>query len=264
MAALPDLLNDRTRLVAFPHVSNITGKINDVPGITRMAHAHGALVCVDGVAFAPHRAVEIKQWDVDFYLFSFYKVFGPHLGCLYGKREHLLRARGQYHYFFPEDDLLHKLNPAGPNHESMAALVGINDYFDALAMHHGLEMEDKFKRNCQLYQLIAEHEEALTSRFLAWVGDRKRVRLIGPASADKALRVPTFSLQLEGVKSAEAARKAAEQGVAVGFGHFYAKRLLESIGIEDTLDGVLRCSMAHYNTLDEVDRLTAALDSIPG
>lgn len=264
MAALPALLSERTRLVAFPHVSNITGELNDVPGITRMAHEQGALVCVDGVAAAPHRAVEAKEWDVDFYLFSFYKVFGPHLGCLYGKRDHLLEARGQYHYFFPEDDLLHKLNPAGPNHESMAALVGISDYFDTLALHHGLEITDKFERTRQLYQLFIEHEELLARRFADWANSKERVRIIGPATGDRNLRVPTFSLLLDGVPSADAARKAAELGVAIGFGHFYAKRLLESLGIADTQDGVLRCSMAHYNTLEEVDRLTSALDTILG
>ena len=82
---LRQLLNEKTQLVAFPHVSNIAGNINDVGSITELAHAAGALVCVAGVAYAPHRALSVKEWDVDFYLFSFYKVFGPHMGCLYGK-----------------------------------------------------------------------------------------------------------------------------------------------------------------------------------
>ncbi len=100
---LDRLLTDKTRIVAFPHVSNITGDINDVAAITAKAHAAGAMVCVDGVAFAPHRFVDVKAWDVDFYAFSFYKIFGPHMGCLYGKHEHLLAAKGQYHYFIGED-----------------------------------------------------------------------------------------------------------------------------------------------------------------
>ncbi len=262
MGALEQLLNDRTRLVAFPHVSNITGELNDVPGITQKAHDHGAWVCVDGVAAAPHRATDVKKWNVDFYLFSYYKVFGPHLGCLYGKREHLLAAKGQYHYFFPEDDLIHKFNPAGPNHESIAALAGISNYFDALASHHGIKIDNKFDRTMALYDLITSHEESLAKNFIGWVNTHDQVRLIGPSSADAKCRVPTFSLQLDGISSKEATVRAAEQNVVLGSGHFYARRLLENIGISDVDDGVLRCSMAHYNTLEEVARLTATLDQI--
>lgn len=262
MEAFEQLLNDRTSLVAFPHVSNITGELNDVPGITQKAHNHGAWVCVDGVAAAPHRAVEVKKWDVDFYLFSYYKVFGPHLGCLYGKREHLLDAKRQYHYFFPNDDLAHKFNPAGPNHESIAALAGISDYFDSLASHHGIEIDDKFERTVALYQLITSHEESLAECFINWAIAQDKVKLIGPSSADSKSRVPTFSLQLNGVSAKEATIKAAEQDVVLGSGHFYAKRLLENINIPDVDDGVLRCSMAHYNTLDEVRKLTSTLDQI--
>lgn len=262
MVALDELLSDRTRLVAFPHVSNITGELNDVPGITQKVHEYGAWVCVDGVAAAPHRATELKAWDVDFYLFSYYKVFGPHLGCLYGKREHLLKAKGQYHYFFPEDDLPHKFNPAGPNHESIASLAGISDYFDALADHHGIEATNRLEQTCRLYELITSHEAELAQCFIDWVSENDRVRLIGPNSAEVDRRVATFSLLLEGVASKEATIKAAEHGIALGSGHFYAKRLLEAINIPDVEDGVLRCSMAHYNTMAEVDHLTQTLDDI--
>ncbi|HER20399.1 MAG TPA: aminotransferase class V-fold PLP-dependent enzyme, partial [Chromatiales bacterium] len=111
---LAALLTDRTRLICFSQCSNITGGFNDVPAIARMAHEAGALVCVDGVAFAPHRQVDVRAWDVDFYLCSTYKIYGPHLGLLYGKRDHLLNARGQNHYFIAESDIPLKLNPGGP------------------------------------------------------------------------------------------------------------------------------------------------------
>lgn len=258
MHALKDLLNDKTRLLAFPQVSNITGELNDVASITSLAHENGALVCVDGVAAAPHRLADVKTWDVDFYLFSFYKVFGPHLGCMYGKRELLLQARGQYHYFFPEDDLLHKLNPSGPNHESMAALVGIADYFDALCSHHGIKANvTRLERTRALYELIAEHEEQLAEPFIEWVKANSLVRLIGPATAERGQRVPTFSFQVAGKNAEDIARRLAADKIAIGFGHFYAKRLLDSIGLED---GVARCSMAHYNTQAEVAHLLSALD----
>ena len=263
MLALDSLLNEKTRLVAFPHVSNITGEINAVKTITQKAHNVGALVCVDGVACAPHRAVEVKNWDVDFYLFSFYKVFGPHMGCLYGKREHLLRAKGQGHYFFPEDDLLHKLNPAGPNHESIAALAGIADYFENLAAHHFPEPANTFFGRIQdLYNLFAQHEESLARQFLEYLNNRSDIHLIGPARYEKEVRVPTFSFQVEGVKSSTVPTALAADNIAIGDGHFYAKRMLDSLGLLESDDGVVRCSMAHYNTADEVNQLIDSLDTL--
>ncbi len=260
---LDQLLNERTRLVAFPHVSNITGTINDVKAITEKVHAADAMVCVDGVAYAPHRAMRVKDWDVDFYLFSFYKLFGPHLGCLYGKRERLQQAKGQYHYFFEESDLAHKMNPAGPNHESIASLVGIADYFDALYSHHFDGQETSFFRRTQLlYGLIAGHEQILAEKFLDFVNSNPDIRLVGSGESQKNCRVPTFSLVCEKMASKEIALAVARDKVAISHGHFYAKRLLDNLQISNTTDGVVRCSMAHYNTSEEVKQLTCSLDRI--
>lgn len=258
---LDQLLSDKTRLVAFPHVSNITGDINDVRMITEKVHRAGALVCVDGVAYAPHRAMKLKDWDVDFYVFSFYKIFGPHLGCLYGKREHLLKAKGQSHYFFSEDDLTHKFNPAGPNHESIAALAGIADYFENLCKHHFANpAESFFQRTQDLYGRIATHEESLAAQLLDFINSKSEIRLIGTSSSDQAMRVPTFSFTVKDMQSSALPSLLAQDKVAIGSGHFYAKRLLDSLQLEDSEDGVVRCSMAHYNTPEEVDQLIQALD----
>ena len=256
---LEDLLTERTRLVAFPHVSNITGDINDVPAITRQVHAAGAMVCVDAVAYAPHRAVDVKAWDVDFYLFSFYKIMGPHIGLLYGKRERLLEARGQGHLFFAEDDIQHKLNPAGPNHETIAALAGIADYFEALAAHHfDAPANTLHARTAQVFGLVAAHEQRLAERFLDAALNIPGLRLLGRRTADAALRAPTFSFTVEGKSSAEIVAALTAQQIACWNGDFYAPRLLEAV---DITDGVVRTSMTHYNTVEEVERLVAALDS---
>jgi len=258
---LAGLLSDKTRLVAFPHVSNILGAINDVVGITRMAHDAGAMVCVDGVAYAPHRAVDVKAWDVDFYVFSFYKVFGPHMGCLYGKKERLLDARGQYHYFIGEDQTAKKLNPSGPQHEMIASLVGIADYFETLATHHLPErpnsLHDRIKAVCDV---AARHEEALAQRFLDFIAAKPNIRLIGPNTASHADRVPTFSFVVDGLRSGELCERLLSRKVGLSNGHFYAKRLIEAVGIADSEDGVVRASMAHYTTLNDVDRLIEGLD----
>ncbi len=262
-ATLAGLLTDKTRLVAFPHVSNVLGAINDVPAITRMVHDAGAMVCVDGVAYAPHRAVDVKAWDVDFYLFSFYKVFGPHMGCLYGKKERLLEARGQYHYFIGEDETAKKLNPSGPQHEMIASLCGIADYFEALASHHLPEkpnsLHDRVKAVCDL---AARHEEGLARRFIDFAATKPALRLIGPQSGEHDVRVPTFSFVVEGRRSSDICNALLADKVGLSNGHFYARRLIEAVGISDSEDGVIRASMAHYTSADDVERLIAGLDRI--
>ncbi len=260
-ADLAGLLTDRTRLVAFPHVSNILGAINDVPAITGLVHDAGAMVCVDGVAYAPHRAVDVKAWDVDFYLFSFYKVFGPHMGCLYGKKDRLLEARGQYHYFIGEEETAMKLNPSGPQHEMIACLAGIADYFETLADHHLAEKPNRLHDRVKaVYELAARHEEKLARRFIDFATAKPGIRLIGPDSGDMGVRVPTFSFVVDGIASGEISERLLADKVALSNGHFYARRLVEAVGIGDSGDGVVRASMAHYTSEDDVERLIAGLD----
>jgi len=263
ISLLDDLLTDRTRLVAFPHVSNILGEINNVPAITAKVHDAGALVCVDGVAYAPHRAVDVKAWDVDFYLYSFYKIFGPHMGCLYGKKDLLVGAANQSHYFFDADDTTHKLNPAGPQHEMIASLVGIADYRDALAAHHLAEApNDPLERTKAVFQLIAGHEEKLAATFCDFLTSKPGVRIIGPTTADQTARVATFSFTTEKHISAAVPPITMANWVGLSNGHFYAKRLIEAVGIDDPDDGVIRVSMAHYTTEADVEKLIAVLDPV--
>jgi len=260
--ALDGLLNNRTRLVCFTHCSNITGEINDVGAITRRAHEAGALVCVDGVAFAPHRRVDVKALDVDFYLLSLYKVYGPHLGLLYGKEEHLLRARGQYHFFHPEDDVPHKLTPGNPNHELTSALPGIRDYLGALARHHGVEAAaDASKELDRVFDMIAEQEERLVAPILEFLQAHPKVRVIGPTGSARSIRVPTVSFVVEGRNSSEIPPLLERESLAARYGHFYAYRAIRDLGLLER-DGVVRVSLVHYNSMAEVERLIAALDRI--
>ncbi|MDP4796236.1 MAG: aminotransferase class V-fold PLP-dependent enzyme [Rhodospirillales bacterium] len=257
---LDQLLTDKTRLVALPHVSNITGDINDVKAISKRVHEAGALVCADGVAYAPHRFVDVKDWDVDFYAFSLYKTYGPHIGLLYGKKALLEQANSQHHYFIPGTATSYKMNPAGPQHEIIASLIGIADYINTVAAEHLDDLpNDLFSRTRAVYELFTRHEGTLAKVFTDWANAKDNVRIIGRSSADTKDRAPTFSIVVEGRKSEDIALAVASDHVAVRHGDFYARRLVEAVGI-DAEDGVIRCSMAHYNTIAEVERLVQALD----
>ena len=268
---LAALLNERTRAVCFGHCSNITGGFTDVAALVRMIHDASALACVDGVAYAPHRAIDVKAWDVDFYLCSTYKLYGPHLALLYGKREHLAQAAPLNHFFL-DDQLPLKLNPGGPNHELSAGLAGITAYLDALHAHHEGEtnrplqgrLAAVFDRPLQgrlaaVFERVAAHEEALGAPLLEFLKAKPGVRLIGNPSADRHLRAPTFSFTVDGRDSGEIARAVASHRLAVGAGDFYAARCIEALGLA-AQGGVVRASMVHYNTAEEVDRLIRALD----
>ncbi|MDX1515047.1 MAG: aminotransferase class V-fold PLP-dependent enzyme, partial [Gammaproteobacteria bacterium] len=251
---------ERTRLVCVSQCSNITGSINDIAEITRRVHDAGALICVDAVAYAPHRRLDVKALDVDFYAMSLYKLYGPHVSLLYGKRELLLEARGQHHFFISEQDTSLKLNPGGPNHEFTASLSGIIDYFDALHAHHFPGSNaDLRQRLADIFDLIEFHEERLAGRFVDFLKAKPSVRIAGRATAGGARRVPTFSFVVDGRDSAEFPRQLARHHVGIRSGHFYAKRLIDALGF-DKCSGVVRASMVHYNTTDEVDRLIRHLD----
>ncbi|MDX1528794.1 MAG: aminotransferase class V-fold PLP-dependent enzyme, partial [Gammaproteobacteria bacterium] len=213
---LDALLNDHTRLVCVSQCSNITGSINDVAEIGRRVHDAGALICVDAVAYAPHRRLDVKALDVDFYLVSLYKLYGPHVSLLYGKRELLLKAKRQHHYFIPDDDIPLKLNPGGPNHEFTASLSGITDYFDSVHRHHFPGSNATLHvRMTECFDLITAHEERLAAPFVDFLRSKPGVRIIGRATADHEARVPTFSFVVDGRDSNEFPRHLATHDVGI-------------------------------------------------
>jgi len=258
---LDGLLGDRTRLVCFSHCSNIVGRINDAKAITQRVHDAGALVAIDGVAYAPHRSLDVKALDADFYMLSLYKLFGPHVSLLYAKRGHLEKVPGQNHFFL-NDRIPLKLNPGGPNHEFTAALAGIADYFEALAGHHLDQPPNTFKaRTDAVFALMTSHENGLAAGFNEFLSSKPNVRQLGSDTGNSEARTPTFSFTVKGRPSAEIPPLLETDKVAIGCGNFYAPRLLAALGVGEENDrAVLRVSMAHYNTKDEVDRLIAALD----
>jgi cysteine desulfurase family protein (TIGR01976 family) len=253
---LENLLDERVRLVCFPHCSNVVGAINPVVEITALAHAAGAFVCVDGVSYAPHGLPEVGRMGPDIYLFSAYKTYGPHQGIMVIRRELGNLLPNQAHYF-NADTLYKRLTPAGPDHAQVAASAGMADYIDALAAHHGIA-GDAVTRNAAVHDLMRAHETALLQPLLDYLKDRNSVRLIGPV--DAAQKAPTVAVALNR-PGAEAAAELAAHGIMAGGGDFYAVRPLQAMGV-DPDRGVLRLSFVHYTSADEVDRLMTALDDI--
>ena len=194
---LERLLTPRTRLVAMTHASNILGRINPIEDVARFVHARGALLCVDGVAYAPHRHVDVQALDADFYAFSFYKTFGPHYALLYGKRAHLLRLPGINHFFIGPEAVPYKFQPGNVNYELCAGMLGLWDYLQAMAAAHGRPDLAGDRRACIefCFAAIAAHEEALAARLLGFLQRQaprapRRQRRSGarPARADDLLR----------------------------------------------------------------------------
>ena len=259
---LDSLMTDRTRLVAVTQVSNILGTINPVKEIAERVHERGALICVDSVAYAPHRAINVTDWDVDFLAFSVYKVYGPHGAVLYGKYDLLAELDNLYHYFYGKDKVPAKLEPGNASYELAYSTTGIVDYLSQLGAQAGETGSARHKIEAA-FANITRHENNLAEALLGYLRGRSDCRVIGIDRGDDPGRVPTISFKVPGRDADQVCRGIDEFKVATRFGDFHARRLVEYLGLADN-NGVVRISMTHYNTLDEVDTLLSALDHVLG
>ncbi len=257
---LDALMTERTKLVCVHHVSNILGQVNPIAEYARFVHDRGAKICVDAVAYAPHRAIDVQAWDVDYYVFSLYKCYGPHVAVMYGKYDLLAELDGQYHYFYGKDKVPGKLEPGNPNYELAFSAVGIVDYLVALGEHCGATGTRRQKIE-HAFTAIARQEDALTDRLLAYLNGRNDIRVIGQTANEASKRVPTIAFKIDGQDSGAVAKAMDAYGIAIRFGDFHTRRLVEDLG-EAGDSGVIRVSMVHYNTLEQVDRLCAAMTEI--
>ncbi|MCP4420474.1 MAG: aminotransferase class V-fold PLP-dependent enzyme [Chloroflexi bacterium] len=254
-ADLDNMLTNKTRMIAFPHCSNVVAHVNPVAEIAAKGKAAGAIIVTDGVAFAPHGLPDVAALGVDIYMFSLYKTWGPHLGLMVVKRELLQRVSNQGHYF--NDGLAHKmLTPAGPDHAQIAAAAGVADYFDAVYAHHFKEDADAPERGRRLHDLFQAHEKELLTPLLGWLRNRDDVRIVGPD--DPELRAPTVSIIPQKKSISEVVSVLTEHKLMVGSGDFYAVRPLQGMNI--SLDpGVLRLSFLHYTSEQEIEQLIGGL-----
>jgi len=255
------LLTDKTKIVAVTHCSNIVGSINNLKSIAKLVHEHDAYIVGDGVSYAPHGFPDVKDLDVDFYTFSLYKTYGPHLGLLYGKKEILKRLPNQNHEFL-EGEVPYTLNPGGPNHEELSSLTGIYEYFDNLYNHHFPNENNSLRKKIEkINELISNHEEQLANPLLEYMNTRDDIRLIGRNKIENKNRAPTISFTFNNKSSKNLSKELVNHGIATRNDNFYAWRCLKALDI-DPNDGVVRISMVHYNTHEDVDKLISALKKI--
>ncbi|NEQ52541.1 MAG: aminotransferase class V-fold PLP-dependent enzyme [Leptolyngbya sp. SIO3F4] len=254
------LLSNKTKLLAFPHCSNVIGHTNPVAAIVSKVKTANVCVVVDGVAHAPHGLPDIKALGADIYLFSLYKTWGPHLGLMTIKKEIMEMLPNQGH-FFNAYSARKKMLPAGPDHAQIAASVGIAQYLDAVYEHHFSETVDQAEKGRQLKKLFQGHEKRLLQSLLEWLRQRDDIQIVGPN--DPALRAPTVSVVPQKKSIDEVCAVLADKKLMVGQGGFYSVRPLEGMNIP-TDTGVLRLSFLHYTIEDEInqliDGLTVALD----
>ena len=254
---LANLLDGSVRLVAFPHGSNVVGQINDVAAITALAHEAGAAVCVDGVSYAPHGLPDVGALGCDIYLFSAYKTYGPHQGLMVVRRRLAEALPNQAHHF-NAGSLYKRFTPAGPDHAQIAACAGMADYIDALYSQLGTPPSEPRERAAAVHDAMRGREVALMRPLMDWLSGRNDIRLIGPRKPKG--RAPTIAIHHER-PGLDLAEQLASHAIGVGGGDFYAVRPLRAMGI-DPEHGVLRMSLVHYNTEDEVERLISALDAV--
>ncbi len=255
-ANLDNLLDNKVRLVAFPHCSNIVGEVNPAKEICSAIRAAGAVSIVDGVSYAPHGMPDLGDINADIYMFSAYKTYGPHLGVMAIRPDLAASLPNQGHHF-NDDKPRYRLTPAGPDHAQIAALAGIADYLEQVASLAGPETEGDTPFRAA-HNATRLQESTLMAPLLNWIGSKNNIRLIGPDTPQN--RVPTISLALNR-PGLEVACELAGHNIMAGGGHFYSQRTLQALNI-DPDHGVLRLSFVHYTTPEEIGALLQALSEV--
>lgn len=261
MSDLERQLSDRTRVVAIGYASNAVGTINDVARTIRLAHAVGALVFVDAVHYAPHGPIDVRALDCDFLTCSAYKFFGPHVGILFGKREHLARFR-PYKVQPAPDEVPSCWETGTLNHEGLAGLIATIDYLAELGRRVSSSPENRRDALIVAMEASRQYERRLSERLIQDLLQITGLKLYGitdPARFD--WRTPTVAITLAGHTPYAVAERLGDRGIFTWHGNFYALGLTEKLGVEST-GGLLRIGLLAYNTFDEIDCLLNALDEI--
>jgi cysteine desulfurase family protein (TIGR01976 family) len=278
LADLASKINDKTKVVAVGYASNAVGTLNPIKAIIRLAHAAGALAYIDAVHYTPHGLIDVAALDCDFLACSTYKFFGPHMGVLFGKCEHLERLR-PYKVRPLVDTVPFRWEHGTLNHECIAGITACVDYFADLGRNHEMYGDGRLARPSSearskeitrrgaieaAYAAIHDHETALLDRAISGLEKIPGAKIYG--LTDRARfneRCATIAVRFEGHTPLELATKLGERGIFTWDGNYYALNLTEHLGVQET-GGFLRIGLVHYNTTEEVDRLLTTLGEIVG
>ena len=251
-------ISAKTKLVAVGYASNMVGTINPVAEITKLAHAAGALMFIDAVHYAPHGLIDVKALDCDFLACSPYKFFGPHMGTLFAKRQHLQRFKP--YKVRPATDISPESWETGTQVQELIAGIGAAvDYIAELGRHCDPSAKSRREALQAAYRATHQYETGLLSQLIAGLQTIPRMRIFGITDAKRFdERCSTLSFRLGDHHPTKIAAFLGERGIFTWDGNFYALNLSERLGVEQ-YGGVLRVGLVHYNTDDEVDRLLAGL-----
>ncbi len=256
-------------LVAIGYASNALGTINPVKEIVSMSHSAGALVYVDAVQYAPHSPIDVQNLGCDFLVFSAYKIFGPHIGILYGRYD-LLESLPAYKVRPASDIPPEKFETGTKNHEGIAGLLGTFEYLNWLGENYGAEFIDQYSPNFQGRKLnlkcamaaIRNYEYGINQAVLDTLEETPGVTLYGPrVLTHMEQRVPTFGFRVKDIDPRTIAEKLDKHGIFTWSGNYYALSVTERLGVEDS-GGMVRVGAVHYNTVDEITRFGKVLAEI--
>jgi len=260
-ADLDGLLSERTRLVACTVASNATGGIVDVAEVARRAHAVGAEVFLDAVHYAPHGPIDVQALGCDYLVCSGYKIFAPHMGFAWCRRASI-NALPTFREDFIPDVTPDKLEAGTYAYENVAGMDAAIEYLESLGKDDAADSGQARTRTLRrAMSRIAEYERTLSSALLDAIEAVPGARVHGVSDrARLAERVPTVCFTVDGVESSAIATALAEREIGVRFGHMYTPRLMSRLGLLP--GGVVRASLAHYNTVDEIGRFAEALAAV--
>jgi len=263
---LQSLLTERTRLVACTVASNATGTIVDVTDVARRAHAVGAELFLDAVHYAPHASIDVRVFDCDYLVCSGYKIFAPHMGFAWCRRESINRLPTFREDFIP-DVTPDKLEAGTYAYENVAGMAAAIAYLEDIGRGYLANVgvpEEGVVRSVTLraaMHKIAEYERMLSAALLDVADGIPGVTVHGLTDRGRLQeRVPTLCFTVAGREASAVAVGLAAKNVGVRSGHMYSPRLMKRLGLMPA--GVVRASLVHYNTLDEIARFGDALSEI--
>jgi cysteine desulfurase family protein (TIGR01976 family) len=254
-------LSSKTKLVAVGYASNAVGTLNPVAEITKLAHSVGALMFIDAVHYAPHGPIDVRALDTDFLVCSPYKFFGPHMGTLCGKREHLLRFH-PYKVRPAPDTLPDRWETGTQVQELIAGIAAAVDYIADLGRRHDPAAKDRRSALLAAYKVTRDHEMKLLSQLIPGLLAIPGLKFFGITDPSQFHnRCSTVSVRIGDRHPTDIAKFLGDRGIFTWDGNYYALNLAERLGVADK-GGFLRVGLVHYNTQDEVSRLLAALHDL--